>query len=81
MTIAAPDGVTRHTGSTTHGQALRGALSAGLTADGSHPRISINAGGWPSQSSYDGEAPSRDHLFLPRAQTVHGSGRTDSNEV
>ena len=59
--LLAPDGVTRRLVSLTHGQAL----NTGLTTDGSLPRISINAGGWPSQSLYDGEAPSRDHSFLP----------------
>jgi ribonuclease HI len=73
----APDGVTRRLVSLTHGQAL----NAGLTADGSLPRISINAGGWPSQSLYVGEAPSRDHSFLPRVHAEYGSGRTDPNEV
>jgi hypothetical protein len=70
-----PDGVTRHTASLTHGHAL----SAGLTANGSHPRTSINNGGSPSQGSYDGEVPSSDNLLLPRVQSGHGFGRTDFN--
>ena len=76
-TNVAPDGVTRHTESMTQGHALRADLSAGLIADGHQPRISINNVGQLSQGSYEGEAPSRDHLHLPRVQIGHGFGRTD----
>jgi len=69
-----PDGVTRCFVSLTHGQAL----NAGLTADGSFPRTSINAGSLPSQSVY---APPRDHSLLQRVDAEQGSGRTDPNEL
>ena len=44
-----PDRVTRHSEVVTLGHALRADLIADLNADGSHPRISINNGGRPSQ--------------------------------